>query len=107
MQIPTHHFLRRGNRRKDIKRDGKPMTYDLHYHQVKRGTTPHLRLPLTSKMKGGSTWETYIECTVCGYRYDPAKGDPEHNIPSGTSFEDLPDTLDCPVCGATKDQFEK
>ncbi|HPT62260.1 MAG TPA: rubredoxin [Bacillota bacterium] len=47
------------------------------------------------------------ECTVCGYRYDPAKGDPEHSIPPGTSFEDLPDDWVCPVCGATKDQFEK
>ena len=45
-------------------------------------------------------------CGVCGYVYDPAKGDPESNIPAGTAFEDLPDDWTCPVCGATKDQFE-
>jgi rubredoxin len=45
-------------------------------------------------------------CTVCGYVYDPAIGDPENNITAGTAFEDLPDDWVCPVCGATKDQFE-
>jgi rubredoxin len=45
-------------------------------------------------------------CTVCGYVYDPALGDPENNIAAGTTFEDLPDDWVCPVCGATKDQFE-
>ena len=45
-------------------------------------------------------------CGVCGYVYDPAKGDPESNIPAGTAFADLPDDWSCPVCGATKDQFE-
>ena len=45
-------------------------------------------------------------CTVCGYVYDPAVGDPENSIAAGTAFEDLPDDWVCPVCGATKDQFE-
>jgi rubredoxin len=45
-------------------------------------------------------------CTVCGYIYDPAVGDPENDIAAGTSFEDLPDDWVCPVCGATKNQFE-
>jgi len=45
-------------------------------------------------------------CGVCGYVYDPAKGDPEGNIPAGTAFEDLSDDWTCPVCGASKDQFE-
>ena len=45
-------------------------------------------------------------CGVCGYVYDPAKGDPEGNIPPGTAFYDLPDDWSCPVCGAAKDQFE-
>ena len=30
------------------------------------------------------------ECEVCGYIYDPAVGDPEHNIAPGTPFEKLP-----------------
>lgn len=45
-------------------------------------------------------------CQVCGYTYDPEKGDPEGNIPAGTAFEDLPDDWTCPVCGASKSQFE-
>ncbi len=45
-------------------------------------------------------------CGVCGFVYDPAKGDPENNVPPGTAFENLPDNWVCPVCGATKDQFE-
>ncbi len=46
-------------------------------------------------------------CTVCGYVYDPQAGDPGNDIPAGTSFEDLPDDWSCPVCGASKSQFEK
>jgi len=46
-------------------------------------------------------------CTVCGYIYDPAKGDSEGGIPPGTSFADLPDTWVCPECGVDKSQFEK
>jgi rubredoxin len=46
-------------------------------------------------------------CGVCGYTYDPAKGDPDSSsIPAGTVFEKLPADWICPVCGATKDQFE-
>jgi len=45
-------------------------------------------------------------CTVCGYIYDPALGDPENGIAAGTAFEDLPDDWVCSVCGAYKDQFE-
>ena len=49
--------------------------------------------------------DTY-ECTVCGYVYDPDEGDPDNGIGPGTAFEDLPDDWVCPVCGASKDQFE-
>ncbi|HAJ57759.1 MAG TPA: rubredoxin [Candidatus Omnitrophica bacterium] len=47
------------------------------------------------------------ECTVCGYIYDPAVGDPTQNIAPGTKFEDIPDTWVCPECGVTKDNFKK
>ncbi len=46
-------------------------------------------------------------CTICGYVYDPEKGDPDGNIPAGTPFEKLPDGWVCPVCGAGKEEFEK
>jgi rubredoxin len=45
-------------------------------------------------------------CTVCGYVYDPQQGDPDNGIDPGTKFEDVPDDWDCPVCGASKDDFE-
>jgi rubredoxin len=45
-------------------------------------------------------------CTVCGYIYDPEAGDPDNGIAPGTPFEKLPDDWTCPVCGASKDQFE-
>ena len=47
------------------------------------------------------------ECMVCGYIYDPAEGDPDSDIAPGTPFGDLPDDWVCPVCGASKDDFEK
>ncbi|MEM3396775.1 MAG: rubredoxin [Thermoplasmata archaeon] len=50
---------------------------------------------------------TKYVCQVCGYIYDPEKGDPDAGIPPGTAFEDLPDTWVCPVCGASKSSFER
>jgi rubredoxin len=50
--------------------------------------------------------EKYV-CKVCGYVYDPVKGDPDSGIKPGTPFEKIPDTWVCPLCGVGKDQFEK
>lgn len=47
------------------------------------------------------------ECTVCGYIYDPAHGDPDAGIAPGVAFKDLPDSWVCPECGVTKDNFKK
>lgn len=44
-------------------------------------------------------------CLGCGWTYDPAEGLPDHGIPPGTPFEDLPDDFECPFCGADKSQF--
>jgi rubredoxin len=44
-------------------------------------------------------------CGICGYVYDPAKGDTDGGIPPGTPFEELPDDWSCPVCGAAKSEF--
>lgn len=46
-------------------------------------------------------------CQICGYIYDPAVGDPDGGIEAGTKFEDIPDDWECPVCGASKADFEK
>ncbi len=47
------------------------------------------------------------KCRLCGYVYDPAHGDSDNNIAPNIPFENLPDNWVCPICGATKDQFEK
>jgi len=44
-------------------------------------------------------------CGVCGYVYDPAKGDQDGGISRGTVFEELPADWTCPVCGAGKEEF--
>lgn len=46
-------------------------------------------------------------CSVCGYTYDEAKGIPEAGIAPGTKWDDLPDNWVCPLCGASKSEFEK
>lgn len=47
------------------------------------------------------------QCTVCGYIYDPEKGDPDGDIEPGTPFKSLPEDWVCPECGAGKELFEK
>ena len=44
-------------------------------------------------------------CLVCGYIYDPEKGDPDSGVKPGTPFESLLDGWRCPVCGASKKDF--
>ena len=46
-------------------------------------------------------------CKVCGYVYDPVKGDPDNDVVPGTPFEDISTDWVCPECGAGKDEFEK
>jgi len=46
------------------------------------------------------------KCLLCGYIYDPAKGDPDSGVAAGTAFGDLPDGWVCPDCGAGIDEFE-
>ena len=77
-------------------------------------TASALRVPL-----GGSGYESdssssstdepspSYECTICGYIYDPAVGDPENGIEPGTPFSELPSSWTCPLCGADKDEFGK
>ena len=46
-------------------------------------------------------------CSVCGKVYDPAEGDPEHGIPAGTAFENLPADWKCPRCRQPKEKFNR
>jgi rubredoxin/flavin reductase (DIM6/NTAB) family NADH-FMN oxidoreductase RutF len=92
----------------DVTGDEEPMTY-AYYHKVKGGKAPKTAPTYMSEetgVKQAAQAARYV-CTVCGYVYDPAKGDPDGGIAPGTRFEDIPDSWVCPVCGAAKSQFEK
>jgi len=97
----------------NVLKTGKPLTYAV-YQDVKKGKAPKnaptykgdssaKEEPIKEKTKG-ENMQKYV-CGVCGYIYDPEKGDSEGGIPAGTSFEKLPDSWTCPVCGAGKDEF--
>ena len=95
----------------EVLSDALPMTYS-HYHSGKKGVTPP-NAPTYVKedksvisQKEDKTMKKY-RCTVCGYIYDPEKGDPDSNVAPGTPFEKIPDTWVCPVCGVDKSMFEE
>ena len=90
----------------DVAKEGEPMTY-AYYHQVKRGTTPKTAPSYIEKAKEAAPKMAKYKCSVCGYIYDPELGDPDGGIKPGTPFEKIPGSWVCPVCGASKDQFEK
>ena len=46
-------------------------------------------------------------CALCGYQYNPKSGDPENGIEPGTEFEDISEDWVCPLCGASKEDFDK
>ncbi|HYA15038.1 MAG TPA: flavin reductase [Syntrophales bacterium] len=88
-----------------LKDDEEPMTY-AYYHEVKRGKAPKTAPTYQEAPKKVKREARYI-CSVCGYVYDPEKGDPDNGIKPGTRFEDLPADWMCPICGADKSKFEK
>ncbi len=45
-------------------------------------------------------------CMICGWIYDEDLGNEEVGIEEGTLFEEIPDSFECPECGAEKDQFD-
>jgi flavin reductase (DIM6/NTAB) family NADH-FMN oxidoreductase RutF/rubredoxin len=92
----------------DIISNEEPLTY-AYYQKVKGGKSSK-NAPTYVKEETAtpstSAAARYV-CSVCGYVYDPIKGDPDNGVPPGTKFEDLPQSWTCPVCGADKSKFEK
>lgn len=90
----------------------EPLTY-AYYHSVKKGKAPKSAptyIGEQEKEQGDSSpaaAESTYTCNICGYVYDPSKGDPDSGIIAGTSFDDLPDSWACPICGAGKEEFTK
>ncbi len=46
-------------------------------------------------------------CSVCGWIYDPELGDPDGGVAPGTPFENIADDWQCPMCGASKNEFQQ
>jgi flavin reductase (DIM6/NTAB) family NADH-FMN oxidoreductase RutF/rubredoxin len=90
----------------EVLKEGEPMTY-AYYHIVKRGSIPKTAPHYINVKKVEEKIMAKYECTVCGYIYDPALGDPDGKIAPGTPFEELPESWTCPVCGASKSEFKK
>jgi flavin reductase (DIM6/NTAB) family NADH-FMN oxidoreductase RutF/rubredoxin len=90
----------------EILNEEPSITYE-YYQRVKRGTTPKTAPSYIAKEKEAPVKMSKYECTVCGYIYDPEKGDSDGGIAPGTPFEKIPDTWVCPVCGAAKSEFKK
>ena len=47
-----------------------------------------------------------LMCLGCGFSYDEALGLPEHGLPPGTRWQDVPEDWVCPDCGTPKARFE-
>ena len=113
MDVHTHTIFVGEITNAEVLSNQEPMTY-AYYHEVKRGTTPKnaATFQATEIKKEDINKEEKVtmakyRCTICGYEYDPTLGDPDSGIKPGTAFEDIPDSWVCPICGASKDQFEK
>jgi acyl-CoA dehydrogenase len=82
-----------------------PNLYELPREDIKveeKEGEPAPKVLKSSEELGGK-----YKCQVCGFVYDPVKGDPDGGIAPGTPFEEIPDDWHCPVCGALKSQFTK
>ena len=110
IDIDSHIFFIASILNADMLSVAKPLTY-AYYHDIKGGKTAknaptYIKETERNKKTKGDKMEKF-KCMVCGYVYDPEKGDSEHGIEPGTAFKDIPNSWTCPVCGAGKDQFEE
>ncbi|MBM6665917.1 rubredoxin [Flavonifractor plautii] len=60
-------------------------------------------VPVDAPKTEGGKWV----CSLCGYIYDPAEGDPAHGVAPGTPWEQVPSSWSCPLCGVDKEMFKK
>ncbi len=47
-----------------------------------------------------------MQCSVCQWIYDPAKGEPLQDVAPGTPWSEVPDNFLCPECSLGKDVFD-
>ena len=80
------------------------LTASLDNGEPKKEAPPMKKMKKKLPKKTAPNWKRYV-CNGCGYEYDPAVGDVENEIASGTLFKDLPEEWICPDCGEEKDNF--
>ena len=84
-----------------------PLGYEnLEARRVMDLDNPPTTVPIDYEIFGGEASGKWV-CSVCGYVYDPAVGDPEHGIPAGTAWEDLPEGWVCARCRQAKEKFNR
>ena len=109
VDLDTHTIFIADVTQAEVIRREPPLTY-AYYTRHMRGKVPanaptyHGETEAVAYDGDVADAKTYV-CDVCGYVYDPSKGDPDHGVPAGTSFDELPDDWVCPVCGVGKDRF--
>ena len=78
----------------DVLSESPVMTYD-YYHKVIKGKSPK-NAPTFIEEERAEGEKSLWKCSICGYVYD-----------GEATFEDLPESFNCPVCGVPKSMFEK
>ncbi len=106
MDVGTHTLFIGKVVEAEVSGNGEPMTY-AYYYKIKGGRSPETAPTYVKSEKEEVNKVDKYVCKICGYVYDPEKGDEDGGILPGTPFEEIPDDWVCPVCGASKDQFEK
>ena len=77
--------------------DKTPMTYEYYQTNLKGKSSTNAPTFIDEKVENSNS--NKYRCIICGHIYDDSK--------EQVKFEDLPDDWKCPVCGVSKDKFEK
>ncbi len=104
VEVATHTLFVGKVKGAEVLNDEQPMTYAF-YHQLKQGLKAPAGPDSTGSGEKINNKPGEYRCDLCGYVYDPVRGDPDKGIIPGTAFKDLPAAWACPICGATKKQF--
>ncbi|MFL0194975.1 rubredoxin [Clostridium sp. WILCCON 0269] len=105
IDVATHTIFIGKVLNSELLKDIDPMTYS-YYQNVKRGKSPQTSPTHAANKNNPVKNMPKYQCSICGYIYDPAIGDPDSGVKVGTLFENLPSNWKCPVCGVGKDKFK-
>ena len=97
IDVETHDIFLIRLTNNEILSDKTPMTYEFYQTNLKGKSSKNAPTFIEEKLESNN-FNKY-RCIICGHVYDDSKED--------VKFEDLPDNWKCPVCGVSKDKFEK